>query len=204
MMTISKALAYIMEKESKHFSRWHPLPKSSVYVEHEQDKAKEKINMIWNFFWAWSNMILTIDLETLFKVTAHSLSKCTLWMGQIGPRGEKMWSRQGLFKEICYDLNLRNRNWVQGHCIPFNQMYIYSVGKLWARLGKGKRICASAQVISDRWLVTVYRAALTTPLYIQEQYINGQFSQEVCRWRINCACQGRGWGSIFGKWTVWD
>lgn len=165
--------------------------------------SQRRVNIFYIFF-AWSDMILTLALETVFKVTAHSLSKCTLWVGQIGPRGEKMWSRQGLFKEICYDLNLRNRNWVQGHCIPFNQMYIYSVGKLWARLGKGKRICASAQMISDRWLVTVYRAALATPLYIQEQYINGQFSQEVCRWTINCACRGRGWGSIFGKWTVWD
>lgn len=96
-----------MEKESKHFSHWHPLPKSYVYVEHEQDKAKEKINMIWNFFWAWSNMILTIDLETLFKVTAHPLTNALCgWSRARLEQGEITYDPDKAFSDI-YAMTLR-------------------------------------------------------------------------------------------------
>lgn len=58
-----------------------PLPESSIYVKDKHDRAKSRENMImmfWEFFLMQSNMTLTLDLETLFKVTAYPLTEGAL------------------------------------------------------------------------------------------------------------------------------
>lgn len=66
---------------------------------------------------------LTLDLETLFKVTAHTLTNCTLLL-RYKPyytqgREYTCMIRTKFFFKIFYDLNLRPKNFVQDNCTPF-------------------------------------------------------------------------------------
>lgn len=74
----------------------------------------------------WSDMTLTLDIETSFKVTAHFLSKGTLLKENIYDPDTDFFS----IKFCCY-LNLRSRNFVQGHCTFLTQRD--SMDKVWAR-----------------------------------------------------------------------
>lgn len=60
----------------------NPLSKCSVNVNYAPDRAyfNRKYIILRAFFFMLPKMTLTLDLETLFKVTAHPLSNGTLWV----------------------------------------------------------------------------------------------------------------------------
>lgn len=58
----------------------HSLPQSSFYGTYGPDRAKKRVYLLWKRFFDWSDMTLTIVQETSIKVTAHPLTKGTLWV----------------------------------------------------------------------------------------------------------------------------
>lgn len=61
------------------------------------------------FFLVWSNMTLTLDIERLFKINAHLMTKGTLWVEHKPDWTTKReyMIRTRIFR---YDLNLIARN----------------------------------------------------------------------------------------------
>lgn len=64
-----------------------------------------------DFFLVWSNMTLTLDIERLFKINAHLMTKGTLWVEHKPDWTTKReyMIRTRIFR---YDLNLIARNLV--------------------------------------------------------------------------------------------
>lgn len=58
----------------------HSLPQSSFYGTYGPDRAKRRVYLLWKRFFDWSDMTLTIVQKTSIKITAHPLTKGTLWV----------------------------------------------------------------------------------------------------------------------------
>lgn len=74
-------------------------------VKYEQDWIMGEKICSRNGFQKKSALTLTSDLE--FKVTAHPLLKCTMWIKHelIWTKEENFWSGQLFNTQVCYDLN---------------------------------------------------------------------------------------------------
>lgn len=113
-------------------------------MKYEPNQAKWKVYILWKRDFC----IVRFDLDFLLAsfIQGYFIPLYKRSMRYIGPRGEKLSSRQGFYIKFFNDLNLRPSIIVLSHCNPFTQRKY--VGEVWTNWARGEKICFG-QAISD-------------------------------------------------------
>lgn len=139
----------------------HPLFISSVYLKYESNMANRQVYMLWNSDFACSHMTLTLDLQTVFKVTAHPMTIYvkydTIWVKYEldWTKGRDDMLRTRILFLILLLPNLRPRNMVQNTFTPFTQRH--SVGEVWVHWAKGREDVLET---SDNGVLNIWHLSL--------------------------------------------
>lgn len=108
--------------------------------------------------WTWP-LIYKIYSRSLYTIWPYTLCKWS--MSQLESKEETICPGQESYIWFCYDLNLRHRNMIQGHCTSFTKRH--SVSEVWARLDQMVRRYALDKEFS-------YNSAMTLTLDLETRF----------------------------------